>query len=72
VTYELRLSENGWVAEFGKIWADLTFRHKSGFWQNFAMTSPETLCMKNVFNEHNFPLVTYTAYSTHGLVATDF
>jgi hypothetical protein len=26
------------------------------------MTSPETLYMKNVINEHSFPLVTHTAY----------
>jgi hypothetical protein len=40
----------------------MTFRHKLGFWQNFAMTSPETLYTKNVVNELSFPLVTHTAH----------
>jgi hypothetical protein len=60
--YELRLSKNGRVAESGEIWTDLTFRHKSEFWQNFIMTSPKTLYMKNAVNEHRFMLVTHTAY----------
>jgi hypothetical protein len=34
-----------------EIWADHTFQHKSGFSQNFAMTSPETLNMKLDVNE---------------------
>jgi hypothetical protein len=61
--YELRLSENGRVVEFRKIWTDLTFRHKSGFWWNFTMTSSETLYTKNAVNEHSFTLVTHTAHS---------
>jgi hypothetical protein len=61
-TYELHLSEHGRVAEFGKIWTNLTFRHKTGFWWNFTMTSLETLYTKNVDNELSFSLVTYTAY----------
>jgi hypothetical protein len=52
-----------WVAEFGRNWADLTFRHKSGFWQNFAVTIPETLHMKNAVNEYSFTSVTHVAYS---------
>jgi hypothetical protein len=46
-----------------KIWAEYTFRYKSGFWQNLTMTFPETLNMKNAINELRFPLVTQTAYS---------
>jgi hypothetical protein len=51
-----------WVAEFRRNWADLTFRHKLGFWQNFAMTFPESLHMKNAVDEHNFMSVTHMAY----------
>jgi hypothetical protein len=40
----------------------LTFRHKSGFWRNFVMTSPETLYTKNATNELSFPLFTHMAY----------
>jgi hypothetical protein len=54
-----------------KFWADNAFRHKSGFLQNFAMTSPETLYTKNAFNELSFLLVTYMACSDT-LVATYF
>jgi hypothetical protein len=46
-----------------EIWADCTFRHKSGIWQNFAMTSPETRNTEFVINEFRFPLVTHIAYS---------
>jgi hypothetical protein len=35
-------------------WTDLNFRHNFGSWQNFAMTSPETLYIKNA--------VTHMAY----------
>jgi hypothetical protein len=42
--------------------ADLTFRHKSGFWQNFAVTFSETLHTQNAINEPSFMLVTYMAY----------
>jgi hypothetical protein len=41
----------------------LTFWHKSGFWQNFAMMFPKTLYMKNSVNELRFTPVTHTAYS---------
>jgi hypothetical protein len=58
----LQLSELGWVAESGETWTDRTFRHKSGSWQNFAMTSLKTLYMKNIVNEHSFPLVTHMTY----------
>jgi hypothetical protein len=51
------------VTEFRRNWADLTFRHKSGFWQNFAMTFPETLHTKNDINEHSFTSLTHMAYS---------
>jgi hypothetical protein len=60
---ELRLSELNRVAEFRRNWADLTFQHKSGFWQNFAMTFPETLHAKNAVNEPSFTSVTHMAYS---------
>ncbi len=56
----LRLSEVGRIAEIEKFWTDLTFQHKSGFWWNFAMTSPETLYTKNVVKELSFLLVTHT------------
>jgi hypothetical protein len=62
VNYELRLSEIDRVAESGETWTDRTFRHKSGSWQNFAMTSPDTLYMKNAVNKYRFPLVTHMAY----------
>jgi hypothetical protein len=46
-----------------EFWSDCTFWHKLGFWQNFAMTSPETLNKKFASNKLSFPLVTHTAYS---------
>jgi hypothetical protein len=42
--------------------ADHTFLYKTGFWQNFAMTSPETSYMKNVTNELSFLLVTHMTH----------
>jgi hypothetical protein len=62
VSYELRLSEIGRVAESGEIWTDRTFWHKSESWQNLAMTSLEILYTKNTVNKHSFSLVTYMAY----------
>jgi hypothetical protein len=50
------------LLNFEKIWTDPTFGHKSRFWRNFAMTSPETLYTKNAFNEYSFLLVTHMAY----------
>jgi hypothetical protein len=47
-----------------EIWANCTFRHKSGIWQNFAMTSPETLNTEFVVDELIFPPVTHMSYST--------
>jgi hypothetical protein len=47
---ELWLSELGRVAEFGKIWTDLTFRHKLVSWRNFAMTTLKTLNTEIVAN----------------------
>jgi hypothetical protein len=43
-------------------WADLTFLYKLGFWQNFSITSAETLYTKNVVNEHTFLLDTHMTY----------
>jgi hypothetical protein len=40
----------------------LYFRHKSGSWQKFAMTSLETLYTKNAVNELSFLLITHTDY----------
>jgi hypothetical protein len=51
-----RLAESG-------IWADCTFRHKSGIWQKFAMTTLEMLNMKFSVNELSFLLVTHTTHS---------
>jgi hypothetical protein len=43
----------------------LTFQYESGFWQNFAMTTPETLYMKHIVNELIFLLVTHmTCFNT--------
>jgi hypothetical protein len=41
---------------------DHTFLYKTGFWQNFAMTSPESSYMKNVTKEISFLLVTHTTH----------
>jgi hypothetical protein len=49
-------------AEFG-FWVDWALWSNSGFWQNFAMTFPETLNTKVADNELSFPLVTHMAYS---------
>jgi hypothetical protein len=46
-----------------EFWADSTFRSKSGFWQNFVMTFPETLNTKVVVNELSSTLVTHKVYS---------
>jgi hypothetical protein len=46
-----------------EFWPDWTFWSKSGFWQNFAMTFPETSNTKVADNELIFPLVTHMAYS---------
>jgi hypothetical protein len=46
-----------------EFWADWTFWSKSGFWQNFAMTFPETLNTKVADSECSFPLVTDMAFS---------
>jgi hypothetical protein len=56
------LSKNGRVAESEEIWTDRTFRHKTGSWQNFDITSLETLHMKNAIMNTAFLLVTHTAY----------
>jgi hypothetical protein len=60
-----------------QFWADCTFLHKSGFCQNFAMTSPETLYMKNVFNELRFLLVTHMTlfdirFGRYGILKSGF
>jgi hypothetical protein len=36
-----------------------TFLYKTGFWQNFSMTSLETSYTKNVTNERSFLLITH-------------
>jgi hypothetical protein len=46
-----------------ELWADWTFRSKSGFWQNFIMTFLENLNTKVADNELSFTLVTHIAYS---------
>jgi hypothetical protein len=46
-----------------EFWADWTLWSKSGFWQNFIMTFPETLNTKVADNELSFLLVTHMAYS---------
>jgi hypothetical protein len=56
---ELRQSETRPVVESAFL-ADHTFLYKIGFWQNFTMTSLETLYNKNIFNELIFLLVTHT------------
>jgi hypothetical protein len=45
-----------------QFWADYTFLYKSGFWQNFTMTSPESLFTENVVNKLSFLLVTHMTY----------
>jgi hypothetical protein len=65
---------NGWwFASYGcwkldrfaelKFWANYTFRDKSEFCWNFALTSQETLNTKIAVNKLNFLLVTHAAYS---------
>jgi hypothetical protein len=60
MTYDCRKLDRFAESEF---WADWIFWSKSGFWQNFAMTSPETLNIKDADNYLSFPLVTHMAYS---------
>jgi hypothetical protein len=57
--------------------ADHTFLYKIGSWQNFAMTSPETLHTKNVSNEISFLLVTHMSdfdilFSCYGILKSCF
>jgi hypothetical protein len=42
--------------------ADHTYLYETGFWQNFAMTSPATSDTKNVANELSFLLLTHTTH----------
>jgi hypothetical protein len=42
--------------------ADHTFLYKTSFWQNIAMTSPETSYMKNVTNKLSFLLITHMTH----------
>jgi hypothetical protein len=60
MSYDCRKLDRFPESEF---WADWTFSSKSGFWQNFAMTFPETLNTKVADNELSFLLVTHMAYS---------
>jgi hypothetical protein len=46
-----------------KLLADHTFQHKTGFWRNLTMTSPETPNTEFAFNKLSFLLITHTAYS---------
>ncbi len=57
----LRQSETRPIAESAFL-ADHTFLYKTVFFQNLAMTSPETLYMNNVSNELSFVLVTHTTH----------
>jgi hypothetical protein len=59
--YEFQQSETRPVTKT-KFLADHTYLYKIGFWQNFAMTSPETSHTKNVANELSFPLATHTIH----------
>jgi hypothetical protein len=45
-----------------EFWADCSFRQKSGFWQNLAMISPESLYTKNAVSKLSFSPVTHMAY----------
>jgi hypothetical protein len=56
---ELRQSKTRLVAE-SVFLTDHTFLYMSGFWQNFAMISLETLYTKNFTNELSFLLATHT------------
>jgi hypothetical protein len=53
-SYDCRKLDRFAESEF---WADWTFWSKSGFWQNFATTFPETLNTKVADTELRFPLV---------------
>jgi hypothetical protein len=46
-----------------ELWADWTFRSKSGFWQNFIMTFLENLNTKVSDIELILPLVTHMDFS---------
>jgi hypothetical protein len=46
-----------------ELWADWTFRSKSGFWQNFIMTFLENLNTKVADIELILPLVTHMDFS---------
>jgi hypothetical protein len=59
MSYDCRKIDQFAESEF---WAAWTFCSKSGFWQIFAMTFPETLNTKVAVNELSFPLVTHTVY----------
>jgi hypothetical protein len=59
--WELRQPETRSVAKTTFL-ADHTNLHKTGFWQNFAITSPETSHTKNVANELRFLLVTHMTH----------
>jgi hypothetical protein len=60
MSYHCRKLDRFAESEF---WADWTFWSKSGFWQNFAMTFPETLNTKVADSKLSFPLVTHVAFS---------
>jgi hypothetical protein len=58
VVCELRQSETRPIAE-SLFLADHIFLYKTGFWRNFAMTSPDTSYTKDVTIELIFLLVTH-------------
>jgi hypothetical protein len=60
MSYDCRKLDRFAESEF---WADWTFWSKSGFWQNFAITFPETLNKKLIDSEIIFPLVTHMSHS---------
>jgi hypothetical protein len=61
VINELRQSETRPVAKTIFL-ADHNYMYNTGCWQNFAMTSPETLHTEKFTNELSLPLVTHTTH----------
>jgi hypothetical protein len=55
-----------------EIWADCSFWHESGFWQNFAVTSQKLCIWKILLTNSAFCWLLIWPVLTHGLVATDF
>jgi hypothetical protein len=55
-----------------KFWADYTLRHNSGIWQNFAMTSLETLNTNFAIDKLSFHWLLIWLVLIHSLIATGF